>query len=106
MTAVWMQDPEDSPETPFEFEIRVCLPTRGDWVSATSGTFSFSKKLHRFCVTLFLLPFQGTGTMWVECRVRRTGTKEWVSQCYPILVEDITPPLSLADKDDASPTES
>ena len=75
----------------FEFETRLHVPGGQDPIPLANGTFRFEKASHRIDTgVLFpvVLPRQPErGIMEVECRIRKVGDSEWISQSFPILVE-------------------
>lgn len=93
MIAAWMieSEKEEKYGEQFEYELRLVMPPNGSVLLLGGGTFSFAENrpVHRFTLQLAAsLPFEGTGTMWVESCVRKPG-KDWNIQSYPVLVEEI-----------------
>ena len=94
----WLAEADDGPADEYESELRVFIPgIEAPFVVAT-GVFRFrdplpARPLHRFVVNFPTpLPLAQPGTMCIEHRIRRKGTEEWLSQDYPVIVEQVQPP--------------
>jgi hypothetical protein len=95
----WLAEPTDNTGDEYDLEIRFILPGGGQTQDLAKTTFKIgvpdpTKPLFRFVVR-FASPPQITtpGTMFVESRIRKTGTQDdWKSQSAPILVEVLPPP--------------
>lgn len=86
ISASWVRDPDDE-NSPCEFELAVRDPNGVEQV-LTRAIFRFERPFHRIDILLFHPPFSMIqGIHIVESRVRRTGTQNWVSQTYPVLVD-------------------
>lgn len=85
--AVWMRDEGEvgGPEYEYEWLIR---PESGEAPSVVSGgTLVFEKAFARLRCDIHMKTFPGPGIMRVESRIRPTGTEEWRSQSYPVVLK-------------------
>lgn len=89
IVSVWLQEEGDQNET-FECETFAVIPPSDLKIDFPGTTFKFGLPFQRTVVFLRgILPFQGSGTMWVTSRIRKIGTEPWVSQSFPILLEEL-----------------
>lgn len=93
IVAVWMALPEDDPQQNYDYSMIVFGPPKGEPIGVEAGgVFRFTKPLHRFTMRIEgPLPMQGPGLIKIESRIRKVGEENWLSQDYPIIVEEIEP---------------
>jgi hypothetical protein len=92
ITAVWKREPGDEGQE-FDYEVALTLPATANELRLASGTLVFSRPLHRLTTQMQgPPPLQGEGELRAISRIRRSGTQDWLSQEYPVLVEEIRPP--------------
>ncbi|MBY0525064.1 MAG: hypothetical protein K2R98_16790 [Gemmataceae bacterium] len=92
VTAAWRRSQDDVPTQEWDFQF-VFKFSPGDKVDVVSeGQFTFDKGTRRFVLVLPGIAFNSPGTFQVESRIRRSGDPpgEWISQDYPISVDDVT----------------
>jgi len=86
MTAVWVRDEGD--DEPFDYEVRIHQSGR-DSETVASGEFSFAKMFHRidavFVFTTITKVISGIAD--IECRIRRRGATDWMTQSFPLGIE-------------------
>jgi len=91
VSATWLRSTDSESQYDFEFETRIHIPGGKDPIPMTNGMFRFDKVSHRIeTAVLFPLDLPGKpeqGIMDIECRIRKVGDSEWISQSFPILVE-------------------
>ncbi len=96
IVASWMRDPNENQEQEFENEFLIIVPPNGREISLGKGLFSFSPGIEFWRpIAKFesALPIDGSGVMQVVNRVRRSGADgEWISQSYPIIIEELPAP--------------
>lgn len=93
ITSVWMSEPGDEGNE-FEFEV-VLRPPHGEEFKAGRGTFTFALPFFRIVAKIIgPLPIKGEGTLWVESRARKIGTKGWKAHEIPIIIEKLPAPVT------------
>jgi hypothetical protein len=96
IVAVWMIEPEkgDRYEDEYEWDFRLFMPPDGELIPLGSGTFKFGepepRPFHRFPAYIQSpLPLRSSGVLRAESRILKAGTKTWLSQDCPVIVEII-----------------
>jgi len=87
--AVWLREEGDE-EIEFEHEFCASTDTDSHAPMAPIADCQFRKEFHRanFILNADVLPTPpGTGTIWIESRLRRKGDQEWLMQRYPLHIE-------------------
>lgn len=105
--ASWMKNPSDDQDQEYEYEMSLNIPG-GSALDVGNGKFRFAegRPLHRFtAIVRGLIPFKEPGLMVAECRIRRVGSKGWMRQNYPVMIE-FTDPQTVHAPVQATPTES
>jgi hypothetical protein len=88
LVSVWMRTAQDSDDDDFEYMIEIVMPPSGRRSKVQEGRFKFTKPLHRFTFNFIgSPPLEGSGIMWMECKVRKLGEELWLTQAYPIFFE-------------------
>lgn len=94
----WLGEPPDIGQE-FEMATRFVLPN-GETQDLAQTPFRFGdpdprKVLHRFVLRFPQPPsFNIPGLVLIESRIRRTGTEQWISQSYPLIIEVLPPPTA------------
>jgi hypothetical protein len=85
MTAVWVRESAD--DGPFDYEVLIHRDSGVELVSR--GEFEFTKMFHRIDAGFrFTTKTKTTsGLVDIECRIRKRGTNDWLSQSFPLEVE-------------------
>jgi hypothetical protein len=97
VVATWMKSDDDAHDQEFDFHIAGYMPPDRKVGFEANGKFTFAEgmPLHRLTVNISgQIPITEPGVMWVENRVRKSGTDSaWLSQEYPILISttEVTP---------------
>jgi hypothetical protein len=86
VVATWMRDDSESPSEEFEHQIEIRSP--GEPAKLLhSSTLSFEKTFHRIMIsTRKIAPWEQSGTVEVEARIKKVGSDDWVKQIYPFPV--------------------
>lgn len=92
ITAVWMRGEEDTPEQTFDSQLRLHFPGTSDPRILGENSFSFSARFQRFSIILQMGGGVEPGVLLIEHRIRRAGDEQWLSQTYPIPVEETKVP--------------
>lgn len=94
LSAYWMKEETDAPETRFEVQFIGVFPNNPPEIELARGEFQFNGPFQRFNVTgLQLTQFFGPGILRIEARLRRVGDEAWLARMnYPILLEELLPP--------------
>jgi hypothetical protein len=88
--AVWRGIEESDFDGEFEFEIKGVFPGgREISLLPSSNRFRFQREKPRHRLTIELPPplfetAQESGTFLLECRIRKEGSADWLTQRYPI----------------------
>ena len=87
-TAVWMREDADEIGDEYEYEFRIHKPGE-EPKTTTSGTFKFSRRFQRIEQGFLFSPTNTIppGIHFVESRIRRVGSDDWLSQKFPFTVE-------------------
>ena len=84
--AVWMKTDGDLPSDEFEFVLSLLAPGKPEFVIA-KGSFRFTKTFQRIGAKISLASSPpGSGVMYLESRIRKTGATQWLKQEFPIPV--------------------
>jgi hypothetical protein len=96
--ATWAVDAEDvNQEFEFEVNLAVAGSDRIEAINKGQVTCTSSEGFIRIISHLIgPLPIVGPGIMRLQNRMRRIGDKEWITQEYPILYEEIAVSTSAA----------
>src|SRR5262249_42351433 len=86
--AVWRGIEESGFDGEFEFEVRGIFPGgRETTLVLDRLRFQREKPRHRFTIELpppLFQTVQESGTFLLECRIRKEGSADWLTQRYPI----------------------
>jgi hypothetical protein len=93
ITAVWMRTEEDGHDD-LEAQIAMFLPADGQEVTGERVRFRYEpgKPLHRLVVFTNSDWFNGPGVFRAVSRIRKVGSTEWITQEYPVTIEEVRPP--------------
>lgn len=92
VTAVWMREKDETADDWFDYSLVVLAPDNEPILGA-GGQFQFTRPLHRFTFRSHLtFAFNQSGLVVVESKIRKVGTKDWLTQSYPIVVEQVDLP--------------
>jgi hypothetical protein len=94
LSALWMREEGDLPETVFEVHFVAIVPNAPQEVDLARGTFQFAGPLQRVNVPgVHIIQFYGSGILRLEARIRKAGEESWINRMsYPIIVEETNPP--------------
>jgi hypothetical protein len=90
--SVWMRCEEDAPGEPYEFQVALRYPGQAEAAVVARGRFAFVDLLSRVVLAGPFPLGPAAGILWVECGIRRLGAPGWLTQQYPILIEDVPAP--------------
>ena len=94
VTAAWMRESEEEGTGEFDFETIVNMPGSAEPIEMMKGSFAFGKVFQRIMTRIEgHLPFSGSGTMTIQCRIRRAGSTVWSAQECPIILEEMALPI-------------
>ena len=92
ISSAWMIDAKNGEtfDDEFDFEVKVYMEF-GDTIMDNSQKFKFTgpeKPAHRLTVNMVgPIPVMKSGSLVVECRVRKSGSSSWKSHSYRVIVE-------------------
>jgi hypothetical protein len=103
MTAVWVREPGD--DGPFDYDVLIHRDSGIE--SVARGEFEFTKMFHRIDAGFrFTTKTKSTsGLVDIECRIRKQGASEWLSQSFPLEIE-VRPSDSILGASAASANEN
>src|SRR5437868_4455634 len=86
VSAQWMKAEDDAETDPYECQIRLHYPGAEREPEPVAQTrLHFTRPFNRVTMRANLpLAFPALGLLRVECRIRREGDTDWLSQEYPI----------------------
>jgi hypothetical protein len=91
-TAVWIRTEEDDPSDEYEYESVFRHPPENTEQIVHAGQFSFGKPIYRFVFDNRFRNFPGPGVLYAIHRIRKIEEgSEWISQEFPILLQEISP---------------
>jgi hypothetical protein len=98
--SVWTREETDSPEDEFESELSMYTPPNGNRVSL-GGSHRFKFEAGRRFMRIASryqgpAPFESSGILRFESRIRKVGTEEWTTQEYSLEVEEAPQPTDSA----------
>jgi hypothetical protein len=101
-TAVWMRTEEDDPTDEYEFETGFLHPSESTAKIVKAGQFSFEKPIFRLVADITFANFPGPGVLTAIHRIRKIGEgSEWISQEFPILLQEHIPISEAAESGQA-----
>jgi hypothetical protein len=105
VVAIWMRQDDESDDDQFESEFAIVTSGSQQEASVVKMEFSFEpgKQLFRGIALLDApLPIDGAGRMEILNRVRKVGDADWITQSYPILVEEVVQPTAAVNSEVAA----
>ncbi len=102
IVAVWMHEEADPWEQEYETEFRLLLPN-GKITPLASTRFRFDQPLGQRPFARLSLAFDdpptlSAGVVKIENRIRPVGSNDWITQDYPIVVEEPQAPQQKANQ--------
>jgi hypothetical protein len=89
VVSVWARESGDDPEAEYEMEFSVKRPEDDKPQNPVQSTFRFSGSVHRLVINLEIAqrPQPVSGDFAFESRLRKKGSKTWLTQSYALPVD-------------------
>ncbi len=92
IVAVWRCTSPDEVGREFQYQATVSMPPDNLGKVVWEGVAQFDQPVHRFFLNLEgPMFFDGPGMLYIRFQVRAPGSPDWITQEYPIVVEELSP---------------
>lgn len=92
VSASWMREESDDEGQEYDFQIAILPPDPNPEFLGFQGKFVFSTRFHRFDLNIHGPSLTKPGIYWIESRIRKIGSQEWIKQAYPLVAELVNAP--------------